>query len=144
MRAIASVSTKRPPPAAPSPSARSSALMKPWSNAGVVRDQRRVADELKKLLPTSAKRLWLQQKLERQPVHAHDFFRHVAFGVEIGVKLAPGALEIEHLDAADLDDAVAQLPSPVIGEDARGFRIEHDFAHESGANPVRAARPAPP
>ena len=45
------------------------------------------------------------------------------------VKLAPGALQIYKLDAADFDDAVALARFGVVREGARGFRVEDDLAH---------------
>ncbi len=71
--------------------------------------------------------------------------RHIAFRIEIGVVTCPGGDEIDHLDAADLDHAVARL-----GVEPGGFGIEHDLAHQhlyrpraarlqEGYSPVRAA-----
>ena len=96
---------------------------------GVVRDQGRIANELKQLMGDFAKALVVTQKLKPKPVHAHDLLRDVAIGVEIGVKLASRALEIEHLNATDLDNAITHLFIFVVGEDAGGFRVEQDFAH---------------
>ena len=93
-----------------------------------MRHQRRIADELQELIGNFGELAMLHQKVARQPVHAHDFIRHAAFGVEIDVILAAGALEIEQLDAADFDDAVAEFDLEVVRKNAGGFRIEHDFA----------------
>jgi hypothetical protein len=95
----------------------------------IVRDQRRIADEVQKILHGFAEALVVDQELTAQSVHANHFFRHVAIRIEVGMILAAGALKIEHFDAADFDDAVTQFLIPMVGEHTCGFRIEQDFAH---------------
>ena len=49
-----------------------------------------------------------------------------AVGIEIAMEMAPGLDPPDHLDAADLDHAVAAR-----GAQARGFGVEDDFAHDA-------------
>ena len=58
-------------------------------------------------------------------MHALRFGRHRALGVEIGVEGVSGLDPVIHLDASDLDHAVA------IGEAEAGrLGVEDDLAHE--------------
>jgi hypothetical protein len=50
--------------------------------------------------------------------------RHRAVGIEVSVEMAAGLDAVEHLDATDLDHAVAAGRI-----EPRGFGIEDDFPH---------------
>src|SRR5689334_11844603 len=105
-------------------------------------DERRIADEREQVLHDIGELAVLCEKLAGEAVHAHNLLRHAALGIDVGVKFAAGALEIDEFDAADFDDAVALARLRVVRKSAGGLRIENDLAHGSAANLVRAARPA--
>src|SRR5690606_20136950 len=76
------------------------------------------------------------QELDRQAVHRLGLGRHVAFGMEIGVKGPARLAAIDQLDASDLDQSMSRS-----GVEPRGFRIEDYLAHlmiQSG--PYRARK----
>jgi len=64
-------------------------------------------------------------------VHLERPFLAPALGVDVAVEVVVGDAAVEDLDAAELDDAVAET-----GVQAGGFRIEHDAAHQGKPNPA--------
>ena len=90
--------------------------------ARIVDDQRRLAEEFQKRVRDLGEARLVGEKRAGDAVHAFGFRRHVAFGIEIGLKRAPGGKMIDQLDAADLDDAVA------VGRiESGGLGVENDF-----------------
>ncbi len=75
--------------------------------AGIVRDQRRIADELEQFLDLVGESRLIRQENVGQAVDGFCLARHRTIGIEVGVKMTPGFDPAEHLDAADLDHAVA-------------------------------------
>ncbi|MGY3354383.1 putative amino acid dehydrogenase [Bradyrhizobium sp. GM0.4] len=104
---------------------------------GIVDHQRRVADELQKIVDDLVKQLLRRQEFGRQPVHRKGFCRHVPFGIDVDVETLPRRHAIEHLDAADFDQAIS--PQRV---KAGGFCVENDFAHDLGSRVRRRIRRA--
>src|SRR5205809_3293195 len=92
--------------------------------AGIVRDQRTVLDEIEQLLGSVGEQRLVRQEDGRKAVHHLRLERHVAFGVEIAMEVPPGLDAIDDLDAADLDHAVASKRI-----ETRGFGVEDDFPH---------------
>ena len=92
--------------------------------AGIVRDQRAIADELEQLLAHVAEGAACRQEAVGQAVHRLGLARHRPAGIEIGVEGAPGLDPVDQLDAADLDHPVA-----VLRAEAGGLGVEDDFAH---------------
>ena len=70
----------------------------------------------------------------RDAVHRERALVDLALGIEVAVESAPGRTAIHELDAADLDDAVAQL-----GFEARGFGVEDDLSHGGASLPLDAS-----
>ncbi len=73
------------------------------------------------------------EEVVAQAVHAHGVLAAAPLRVEIVVQVAPGQAPVEHLDAADLDDAVA-----VLGAEPGGFGVEKDLPHRAGPVPASA------
>ncbi len=94
-----------------------------------MRDQRRIADKVEQILHDFGELAVLGEKFAGKAVHAHHLFRHGALRIDISVKLAPGALQIDKFDAADFNDAVAFARLRVVRKRARGFGVEDDLAH---------------
>ena len=92
----------------------------------VVDHQRRIADELQKLVDDLVRTAACRQELGRQPVHRKGFLRHVPFGIDVDVERLPRRHAVEHLDAADFDQAIAAQRI-----EAGGFGVENDFAHDA-------------
>jgi hypothetical protein len=81
------------------------------------------------------------QKFIGQAVDAGGLLAALALGVEVDMAGLAGEPAVDHLDAADLDDAVAAL-----GAQAGGFGVEEDLSHRgvpcSGASVgARSAQP---
>ena len=92
----------------------------------VVDDQFATGDELEELVDDVAKvRLGVELRAA-DAVHGLGAFVNVALGIEEAVELAARDAAIDHLDAADLDDAVA-----LRRREARGFCVEDDLSHSS-------------
>ena len=77
------------------------------------------------------------RKMVGQAVDRLGLERHVALGIEISVEVAAGLDPVEHLDAADLDHAVAAGRI-----EARGFGVEDDFPHARIYRPAASPRQA--
>ena len=75
--------------------------------AGVVGDQRGIADELEELLGDILEQRLVLQELGGEAVHVHRVAMDVALGFEVAVELAAGGDAVDDLDAADLDQPVA-------------------------------------
>ena len=90
----------------------------------VVRDQRRVAEELDQLLDLVREQRLVLEEVDAEPVHLEGGLRHVAFRIEVAVERLAGRKAIDQLDAADLDQPIA-----LDGIEAGGFGVEHDLAH---------------
>ena len=65
------------------PARSSSALRKPMSNAGIVDDQRRVAEESDQVVGRFGKERLVLEELLDQAVNREGLRRHVALGIEI-------------------------------------------------------------
>ena len=78
--------------------------------AGIVRDQRRIADEFEQLVGTLVRNSGLSERnASDRPCTASASAGIDALGIEIGVEGAAGLHPVDHLDAADLDQPVAAL-----------------------------------
>jgi hypothetical protein len=91
---------------------------------GIVRHQRRIADEFHQLVDDLGKSRLVAQELVGEAVDAECRLRHVALGVQVILLLAPGRDLVHQLQAGDLHDPVA-----LIGLESRCFRVENDLAH---------------
>ena len=92
--------------------------------AGVMRDERRIADELEQFLDLVGEARLVGQEDIGKAVNRFRLARHRPIGIEIAMEVAPGLDPAHHFDAADLDHAVAAR-----GGQSRGLRVENDFAH---------------
>jgi hypothetical protein len=88
-----------------------------------VHDQNGALDEPEQLLGALMETRLGREKLDGEPVHLIGRLRHVALGVEMAMPHFSGWNTVDQLDAADLDDAMAQR-----GIESGGFGIEHDLA----------------
>jgi len=75
--------------------------------AGIVRDQRRIFDELEQLLGLLGKQRLVGQESVGEAVHHLGLERHFPFRVEICVEVPTGFDPVDDLDTADLDHSVA-------------------------------------
>src|SRR5262249_62090531 len=105
--------------------------------AGIDRDQRRVADEGEQLFGDLREHRLVFEELDREAVHGKRLGRHVAFGIAVAVERLPARNAVDQLDAANLDH-----PMPLEGIEAGGLGIEHDLAHESGLTLLTSSLPA--
>ena len=92
--------------------------------AGIVRDERRILDEVEQLLGLLREARLVRQEDRCEAVDRFGLARHVALGIEISVEVPAGLDAVEHLDAADLDHAVAAGRV-----EPGGFGVENDFPH---------------
>src|SRR3954471_13033398 len=92
--------------------------------AGIVRSKRGILDEVEELLDFFRKARLVRQEDGRKAVHHLGLERHVAIGIEIGVKMAPRLDAGINLDTADLAHAIA--PARI---QAGGLGVENDLAH---------------
>ncbi len=90
----------------------------------VVRDQRRVGDELEKFIDPFRKAWLVRQKDRAQAVDGLCFDRHLTFRIEIGVKVPASFNPVVDFNTPNLDHAIATRRT-----ETRGFRIEDDFTH---------------
>ena len=97
--------------------------------AGVVRDQAGLADELEKLGRDRREERLIPEEGVVEAMHLHGIDRVRPLGIEVAVEAPPGRDVVDQLDAADLDDAVAGFRV-----EAGSLGIEDDFAHDSGRN----------
>ena len=91
----------------------------------VVNHQRRIADELQKLIDNASEQRLVGQEFAGQAVHGECFRRHVAFGIDVTMKCLSGRHAVEDFDATDFDQPIAAQRV-----EAGGFGIENDFAHD--------------
>ena len=96
---------------------------------GIVRDERRIADEGEQFLAAVGEARLVGKEAVGQAVHLFRLARHRPARVEIGMEGAAGLDPVEHLDAADLDHAVAAGRA-----EARGLGVEDDLAHPTPMN----------
>ena len=101
--------------------------------------QRRIADEVEKLVGDFVKHRVLLQKFQRQAVDVESLDRHVPFGIDVFVKGAPGREPVQQLDAADLHQ-----PVPLHRVEAGRFGIEDNFPQGSESSRRRRIRISAP
>src|SRR5438067_4847078 len=104
---------------------------------GIVRDERRIADEFEQLLGFLRKARLIGEEDGGEAVHHLGIARHVTLRIEIGMKVPAGLDPVEHLDAADLDHAVAAERIQTCG-----LGVEDDFPHTGIYPPERSPRQA--
>ena len=90
----------------------------------VVNHQRRIRNEIEKLVDHLGKQRLARQELGGKAMHGERLGRYVTFGIDVSMKGLAGRHAIKNLDAADFDQPIAAQ-----GIKARGFGIENDFAH---------------
>ena len=103
--------------------------------SGVVRDQRRVGDELKQLFRPFRETRFVRQEDGAQAVNRFGFAWHRPFGIEVSVEVAAGLDPVEHFDTADLDHPVAAG-----GVEAGGLGIENNLPHGIFYRPAGSPR----
>ena len=91
----------------------------------VVDDPARSACEIDELGGDVGEFRLVAQRLPGQPVDVGGAAVDLALGIDIEVHVTTSEPAINHLDAGDLDDAVAQLRI-----EAGGFGVEDDVAHQ--------------
>ena len=90
---------------------------------GIVRNERRIADERHELVSDGVEQGLVGQEHVRQAVDREGAGRHGAFRVEIGVEGAPGLDPVDQFDTADFHH-------PILAEgEAGGLGVENDLAH---------------
>ena len=94
--------------------------------ARIVDDERRIADEIEKVLRDRCEDRFVPQKCSRKPVYGLGLLRHVALRVDVDMECAAGRQVIEKFERADFNDAVA-----VCRVKPGGFSIEYDFAQHA-------------
>ncbi len=62
---------------------------------GVVGHERRIGEEIEKLLQDRGKERLIGEKGAGEAVNAHHLLRHVALGIEVAVEMAPGRHKID-------------------------------------------------
>ena len=101
---------------------------------GVVRHQRRFADEGEELVGDFGEQRLVLQELGGEAVNLERGSRHLALRIDVAVEALAGGNLVVELDAADLDEPVA-----LVGIEPRRLGVQHDFPH--GATlPGKAAR----
>src|SRR3954451_21071152 len=75
--------------------------------AGIVRDQRTILDEVEQLFGLVAEQRLVRKEGVGQAVHHLRFERHFPVRVEIWLISGPGLDPVDDLDTADLDHTVA-------------------------------------
>lgn len=75
----------------------------------IVNDQRGLADESHEIIDDFDKPRLVAQKCGRQSMHLEGFFRHIAFGIDIDVKMFAGRHLIDDFQTADFDQPIAAL-----------------------------------
>ena len=113
--------------------------------AGIVNDQRRIAQKFQKFFHNLGEQRLVGQEFAGQAMHPLGFNGNVAFGVQIELQGAAGGEMVQQLDTADFHDPVA-----VARLKPCRFRIEDDFTQDvySGCprgsfSPVRGRDPSP-
>jgi len=116
----------RPAPLCAAASRASSASRNATSN---VNDEFSVAHEIQELDVDLLESRLLRELLAREAVHLDRTLVDVPVRIQIAVERTAGQPAIDHLDAADLDDAMLLLDL-----EAGGLRIEYDLAHQPSAS----------
>src|SRR5689334_1928335 len=93
--------------------------------AGVVRDEWRIRDELQEIIDLLPEAGLVGQEQVGEPVHFLRLERHVPLGVEVAMEVAAGFDAVEHLDATDFDDAV-----PAHRVQTSGLGVENNLTHQ--------------
>src|SRR5262249_50626357 len=99
---------------------------------GVVDDQLGAADVFQEITRDLAELRLVLEELAGDAVHLECALLAATLRIDVTVEVVFRDAAVEDLDAADLDDAVAES-----GVQAGGFRIEHDATH--CAKPIRRA-----
>ena len=86
-------------------------------------DELGAIDELQELLGDLGKARLAGELVERDAVHGRGAGVDLALGIQVFVEVPAGGAAVHHLDAADLDDAMAAL-----GLEAGGFGVEYDLS----------------
>ncbi len=100
---------------------------------GVVRHQRRIADESQELVGHILEERLALQEIRGEAVDGDGIGMDIALGVEIAVELAACWNAVDDLDATKLDQAIAAR-----GIETRRLGIQHDLAqHSVSPMPIR-------
>ena len=92
--------------------------------AGIMRDQRAVAEKIEHIIAQMLKKRLVSQKGIAQPMNRLCLRRHRPFGVKIGVKGQSGLNPVDQFDTADFNQPVA------IGKTEAGrLGVEDNLAH---------------
>ena len=91
---------------------------------GIVRNERRIADEFKKLVNLVREQRLVRQEAVGQSMNLLGSRRHGAFGIEIGVESVAGHHPADHFDTSYLHH-----PVPCLGIKACGLGIEDNLSH---------------
>jgi hypothetical protein len=81
-------------------------IKKPQVELDIVDDQLGVPEKREQRISDVREYVLIRQELGREPVHLPGVLRHLALGVEVGVKVPPGRHVVDDLDATDFDDPV--------------------------------------
>ena len=104
---------------------------------GIVDDERGIADEGEKFVDDAGEDRLVLEGGDGVAVNARRIFRNVAFRVDQPMENPSRHRLVNYFDRADF-----QHPVPLLGIEARRFRVEHDFTHEVvnlwRAQPLRA------
>jgi hypothetical protein len=92
--------------------------------SGIVEDEGGVTQKLKETVNNFSKGRHGAQEVFAQAVNGECFGRHVAFRIDVLVKMPAGWDMVHHFDGANLNNAVSES-----GIKPSGFRIEYNFAH---------------
>ena len=90
----------------------------------IMRDQRRIAEEIEQFLRPRREQWLVGQKGFGQAVHPLRLGGHVALGVEIAVKGGAGRHPVHHFDASDFHQPIAGF-----GVQTSGFGVENNLSH---------------
>src|SRR4051794_5696209 len=105
--------------------------------ARIMRDQRRILDEVEQLLGLVREARLVGEENGGEAVDRFRLARHRSLGVEVSVEMAAGLDPVEHFDAADLDHPVAAGRI-----ETGGLGIEDDFPHRRIYPPEPSPRQA--
>ena len=104
--------------------ARQFGIEKPVIEHRIVRDERRITQEIEQILDDVLEQRLICEERIAQPVDLLGNAGHRHLRVEIGMESIAGLAPVDQLYAADFDDAV-----PLRGVEAGRLGIEYDFAH---------------
>ena len=91
---------------------------------GVMRDERRIAQEFEQRVDALRKNRLRLLETDRQAVNVFGVCRHVAFRIVVGVKGLPSRHSAPHFHASNFHHPIARLRVK-----AGGFGVEHNFSH---------------